>query len=377
MQYRPKFKSNKTFTTGVELEIQLIDLKSMDLVPMAPEILKNLSDDKNTFKPEFIQSMVEITTSVCNSMDEIRADLQKGLIRLEDTAAKLGCATHVSSLHPFALSGRQLLTEDQRYKKILGELQIIGRRMITQGLHVHVGMPDGETAIKVFDKIRIFLPFFLALSASSPYFEGVDTGLSSYRSKLFDALPRSGMPEPFGSWENFVNMADRLFKAEVIKSARDFWWDVRPHPLFGTIEIRICDLPGSFMEILALCAFIRKTVMSIATDRINITPAHRAIVKNNKWQAARYGLDGFFVDPETLENRPAKDAVLDLSEKLAPLYKESGSTELHAIITDMVEKGCTSKRQREIYKKHKNFNSLISEMKFGFWQHNGKNIKNQ
>jgi len=184
------FQPSKPFTIGCELEFQLLDPDSLELKSRAVEILDNLpAEFRPRIKQEFIQSMVEVCTGVCRNITQIQEDLRLAIQKLEELARSHGCTIFASSLHPFSRFEAQKLFPDPRYKKLLKELGIVGRRLITQGLHCHVGVESGETAIMVFDRLRPWLPLLLALSASSPFFEHTDTGFASYRSKLFDALP--------------------------------------------------------------------------------------------------------------------------------------------------------------------------------------------
>ena len=185
---------------------------------------------------------------------------------------------------------------------------MVGKRFISQGLHVHVGINDPEKAIKVNNALRIYLPLLLALSTSSPFFEGEDTGLHSYRTKLFEALPLAGMPDYLNKWDHFENLTEQLQGAGIINSVKDLWWDVRPHPGFGTVEIRICDIPINFKTIIALVALIQALVVTLANaEPYNDT--HIQILQSNKWQAARYGLEGVFVDPKTFQKLTMRKAI--------------------------------------------------------------------
>jgi len=363
-----EFKSNRNFTIGVELEFQLLSPENMELVPAAPALLKKVPVNlRERIKQEFIQSMVEVTTDVCSSMDEVEEDLSSTIRILESLCQKENVVTFAASLHPYSKARDQRLSSNERYKEILDELQIVGRRLITQGLHVHVGLPDGQTAIKVFDQIRIFLPLLLALSTSSPFFQGEDTGLYSYRSKLFNALPRSGMPEPLGSWENYTKLIDLMRRAAIIKDPRDIWWDVRPHPHFGTIEIRICDLPSSMADILAITAMIHVLVIELATDSLSCPVSHRAVITNNKWNALRRSVDGKYVEPYNLRQIPTRDALLDLVERLRPASEDRGSERHLKQIKNIIKRGTSAHCQRRLYAQSGSFPEMIKAMRKEFW----------
>jgi carboxylate-amine ligase len=249
----------------------------------------------------------------------------------------------------------------------MDDLQMVGRRFITQGLHVHVGMEDYEDAIRVCDNIRLFLPILLALTCSSPFYEGLDTGLQSYRAKLFEALPLAGMPDELGSWDEFIEMVDLLMNTGIISEVRDLWWDVRPHPDFGTIEIRICDLPSRFEEILAVVALIQGLVANITETDKHLNP-NMQVLKSNKWQAARYGLEGRFVYPLLQKKISMQEAAEEIFTKARPAMEKLGTTQYLEILKRIVSSGTSSKLQREIYDRQNDFPAIIKEIYPEFWQ---------
>ncbi len=369
MEYYPSFKKSPLFTIGVEIELQILDPKTLDLTPGGPRILKSIGPKyKDRIKPEFIKSMLEVTTGVCKSLSNAHEDLKEGIKYLENRASELGYFLFSSSLHPFAKSNDQRLSEDERYHRLMDEFQIVGRRLITQGLHCHIGIDDADRAIDVVDKIRTYLPLLLGLTASSPFFEGEDTGLCSFRSKLFDALPRSGIPDPFVDWENFQVLANLLFQAGIIKTSRDIWWDVRPHPIFGTVEVRICDVPLSFNEIMATVALILCLVKFVYNNREISRAVHRSILLNNKWNAARYGLEGIFVNPFTLKKETIGKALSNLLERLKDLFIELKAEDYLFIIKEMIKRGCSAKVQRRLVERTGDFPKMIRQLSKEFWE---------
>ncbi len=369
MEFYPSFKKSPLFTIGVEVELQILDPETMDLTPAGPRILKSIgSGYKERIKPEFIESMLEVTTRACSSISEVRRDLKDGISHLEKKAHELGYILFSSSLHPFARCKDQSLSNDERYHRLMDEFQIVGRRLITQGLHCHIGIDNPDRAIEVVDRIRTFLPLLLALTASSPFFEGEDTGLCSFRSKLFDALPRSGIPDPLVDWKNFQALANLLFQAGIIRSSRDIWWDVRPHPLFGTVEIRICDVPLSLNEIMGTVALILSIVKHIYHNRKMSGAIHRSILLNNKWNAVRYGLDGTFVNPFNLEKETIRKALLDLLERLESIFAEIGAEDYLFILQNMITRGCSATVQRKALENKGKFSAMIRQLSKEFWR---------
>ncbi|MFO7606301.1 MAG: YbdK family carboxylate-amine ligase [Desulfurivibrionaceae bacterium] len=365
------FQGSRPYTIGVELELQLLDRRTLDLAQRAEAILALVPVELGgRIKPEFIRSMVEINTEICDSLAEVEKDLTALYRQVEELAGRNDCLLYAASLHPFALSRDQQLSADPRYRRIMDDLQLVGRRFITQGLHVHIGLPDGKTAIRVCDGIRKYLPILLALSTSSPFFEGYDTGLHSYRAKLFEALPMAGMPERLGDWPGFVRIATVLMETGIIQEVRDLWWDVRPHPDFGTVEIRICDLPSHFGEILALVALIRALVVRLAEGELSVPesiPANMQVLRNNKWQAARYGLEGRFVDLDTAGQGTMREAAHDLISQVTPVARELGDESYLAPLETVIRKGTSTDRQRRIYGAEKNYATMITRLRKEFW----------
>lgn len=362
------FKPSTPLTLGVELEFQLIDKQRFDLAPRAVEILNEVPAGlEGRIKPEFIRSMIEVNTRICSSVAEAAVDLEAHCRLLEALAGKHDCLLFASSLHPFAVAHAQQLSPNSRYHRIMEELQLVGRRFITQGLHVHVGLPDGETAIRVCDAIRIHLPILLALSTSSPFYQGEDTGLHSYRAKLFEALPLAGIPDYFATWANFRSTALLLIRCGIIHQVRDLWWDVRPHPDFGTVEIRICDLPSRFDEIIAVTALVQALVVYLSRVKGPIPDANSQILRSNKWQAARHGLAGRFVDPFALENRSQAEAAAALIQTLEPTFSELGTGAQVAALHRIISQGTSTDRQRALHKEGMDFSAIINEIRREFW----------
>jgi len=363
------FQPSDSFTLGIELELQLLDPGSLDLVPRAPALLAAVPENRrDRIKPEFIRSMVELNTRICTSVADAEGFLRDLHRQTEELARDQDCLLLATSLHPFADSGQQILSSHPRYGRIMEDLQLVGRRFITQGLHVHVGMPDGETAIRVCDAIRLYLPIFLALTTSSPFFESRDTGLHSYRAKLFEALPLAGIPDHFGTWRNFQQVANLLFRTGIIKEVRDLWWDVRPHPDFGTVEVRICDLPSRFRDILAMVALIQAVVVTIANaDGATEPDPNMQVLRSNKWQAARYGLQGRFVDPAGPRRLTMAGAVRELLEFARPAATALNTLPYLDTIADILDHGTSADRQRLIYAETRDFPTMMRRMREEFW----------
>ncbi len=355
------FNISPSPTIGVELEIQLIDSGSLDLAGIAPEVLKNKHRSfRERLKQEFITSMVEINTDICHSVHDVEKDLKETLSHLEDILEPLSATFYCSSLHPFALSRDQTIMDHPRYKRIMNDLQLVGRRFITQGLHVHIGVDDPEKAVNICNTIRLYLPLLLALSTSSPFYEGERTGLLSYRTKLFEALPLAGMPDFLDGWKEFNHVVDLLIKGGFIESAKDLWWDVRPHHGFGTIEVRVCDIPNRLSDILSITALIQSLVITLAEETTYPDP-HIQILKANKWQAARYGLDGIFVDPIFGTRSSISDAAEGLMNLVRPFSDILGCSDYVRGIFDILERRTGAHSQLRIYEETGDLRKVVSE----------------
>ena len=345
-----------------------MDRNDLNLSPKAPEILAMVpTESQERIKREFIQSMIEVNTEICSDMDQVKENMTYLIRQAETIADANNCLLFATSLHPFARSSEQVLSDHPRYRRIMDELQIVGRRFITQGLHVHVGMDNHEDAIRVCDNIRLFMPILLALTCSSPYYEGIDTGLHSYRAKLFEALPLAGMPDELGSWDQYIEMVTLLTNTGIINEVRDLWWDVRPHPDFGTIEIRICDLPSSFNEILAIVALIQGLVVDLTESDKHLNP-NMQVLKSNKWQAARYGLEGRFVYPLLQKKISIREAAGEIFTKVTRAMEQLGTSHYLPVLQRIAATGTSSEQQRKIVAVQNDFSAIIKELHPKFWQ---------
>ena len=363
-----KFNSSPEPTIGVEIELQLLDKNNLDLNNISSKVLADVDKEfSDKIKCELIESMIEINTDICSNIEETEKDIRKTLNYLEAILKNYETELSCTSLHPFAIGKNQIVTDNNRYKRIMHDLQMVGKRFISQGLHVHIGIKDSEEAIKVNNALRVYLPLLLSLSTSSPFFEGEDTGLHSYRTKLFEALPLAGMPDYLNNWKHFENLTEHLEGAGIINSVKDLWWDVRPHPGFGTVEIRVCDIPITFKEIIAIVALIQALVVTLIKAE-PIPDTHIQILQSNKWQAARYGLEGVFVDPKTFKKLTIKKAIENLFLLTEPTMISLGSKKYFKILEGILNDSTGSTKQRNLYNKSKNFQYVLKDLKEKFYK---------
>src|SRR5580693_5802621 len=301
-----------TFTLGIEEEYQTIDPETRDLRShIATEMLaKGKLRLEERVKAEMHQSVIEVGTRICSNIhvaQEDLFDLRRQMIQLAEEA---GLVLVAGATHPFADWRSQEIYPDPRYAQVVEDLQLVARANLIFGLHVHVGIEDREAAIRVMNSMRYFLPHILALSTNSPFWLGMNSGLKSYRAKVFERFPRTNLPDYFSSYSEFENYVNLLIKTGCIDNAKKIWWDIRPHPFFNTIEIRVCDIPLRADETIALAALIQATAATLwrlHAKNIDYRQYSRALLMENKWRAVRYGLDGMLIDFGREKEVPAKD----------------------------------------------------------------------
>ena len=317
------FHSNKSPTVGVEIELGLVDENTMALCSAYGALQGSLPpSEANSLKPELMQCVLEINTGVCNTIAEAEADLTRKLRVVETVTDELGLRLWWGATHPFSKWQEQQVTPDDRYHNLVDLLQELARRLITFGLHVHVGVDSGDKAVMICDRILRHLPTFLAMSVSSPFWETRKTGLQSHRSKVMEGLPTAGLPTLMRNWSEYVWLVNHMVDTGFINTIREIWWDVRPHHKFGTVEVRICDMPGNLEDTLAIAALIQCVVKALSDEIDHGTyqhDCHPMMVQQNKWRAARFGTAAQLVDSYTFEALPVSAAVEKLTQYLQPV----------------------------------------------------------
>ena len=349
------FNGNQTHSLGVELELQLVDAETLSLSNSVQEILDRVPEKwLHKIKPELMQSYCELNTDICATVKDVAHDLGEKLKWSRATAEELGLMFVWGGSHTFSPWYDQLYSPGKRYAWLTQVMQHISRRMVVFGLHVHVGVDSGDKAIQLCDRLLRHLPTLLALSANSPMWNGRDTGLASYRSKIMEALPTAGLPHPLRNWSEYVWLVDHLIETNFIRSIREIWWDVRPHAGFGTVEVRIMDMPTCVPHMLSLVALTQSLVAGIS-EHIDkgayLIDCHPMIAKQNKWHAARYGMDATFLDPDTMQAVSAVEAVRRLVDLCTPYAERLGCLEELLAVNDILENGTGAARQREVYER--------------------------
>lgn len=359
------FTRNESPTVGVELELQLVDARHLGLVSAIEPILERLPEElRANVKPEIMQCYLEINSQVCRNIDEVRADLTRILGGLKEVTDGLGIRLFWSATHPFSSWRRQQITVNDRYYRLVELMQDITRRLVTFGLHVHVGVDSGDKAVMICDRMLQHLPLLLALSANSPFWEGRPSGLHSNRSKIMEMLPTAGLPSAMRNWSEYTWIVNHLIDTGFIHSIRELWWDIRPHHNFGTVEIRMCDMPRNLDHALALAALIQTLVVRISQQIDEGTwrsESHPMMVAQNKWRAARYGGKALLVDAERLQPRPVQEIVDRMVDQLLPTAESLGcAADLERCRELPAQTG--AQQQLEIYGRTHSRHKLVEEM---------------
>ena len=348
------FVASPRASLGVEWELQLVDTQTRDLVQRASEVLAEMapdgSDEHPKAKHELFESTLEVITGVCSDVPEALSDLSATVGELEALLAPRGIALACAGTHPFSRWQEQEVSPDPRYAKLIEDMQWMARQLLIFGVHVHVGVRSPAKVLPVVNALMAYVPHFLALSASSPYWIGDDTGLASARSKLFEQLPTAGLPHQLSGWPDFEHFMSTLVSSHTIESVREVWWDIRPHPNFGTVELRICDGLSTLEEIGGVAALSQCLVQQLDTqlDRGYTLPRPAQwVVRENKWRAARYGLEAEIIVDEAGRTVPVRKALEDLVDDLVPVARRLGCEAELTSIGDVLSAGAGYARQRE------------------------------
>jgi glutamate---cysteine ligase / carboxylate-amine ligase len=352
---RIDFGSSPYSSLGIEWELQLVDLYSRELAAGSNEILAEIpaaaDPDIPKAKHELFQSCVEINTGICTTVAEAREDLADTIKQVTHSATRLGLGVLCAGSHPFTDWATQQFTRNDRYALLIERNQLLARQLQIFGVHVHVGVRSPQKVMPIVYGLAKYLPHFLALSASSPFWVGRDTGLASYRSKVFEVLPTAGLPEHLPGWTDFEDYVEGLLGTQTIYSMREVWWDVRPHPRYGTVELRICDGLPTMEEVCAVAAMTQCLVelFDSQLDRGYRLPDPPGwVVRENKWRAARYGLDAQIVVEDAGTIRPVRTAVLELVDDLMPTARRLRCEEELAIVPRILDVGASYQRQRAV-----------------------------
>jgi glutamate---cysteine ligase / carboxylate-amine ligase len=358
----PKF-SGPAYSVGIEEELMILDQETLELVIA----IDRLQEDSphGEIKPELMESVLEVATKPCADMTEASAQLRGLRRQVQDTAGGHGLCIGSAGTHPFARWEDQRITPSDRYRDLVDELRWVARQEIIFGLHVHVGLDDADKAIHVANGMRVHVPILLALSANSPFWRGDMTGLRSTRMPIFRAFPRVGIPPYYDDWADYEQRIEFMVEAGVMEDYTWLWYDVRPHPNFGTVEIRAMDAQTHVEHTLALAALIQAMVKELAEHYEaggELKDYPWEMLDENKWLAARHGLEGELVDLPDRSTVPAKQLAKRLYDRLKEHAQDLGGADALEGIKDLVEHGNGAFRQRKVYEANRDFKELLRDL---------------
>ncbi len=372
-----------SLTIGIEEEYMTVDPVTRDLRShiQAEMLEKGRILLREHVKPELHQSVVEVGTRVCWNIKEARQELVNLRRHMIGLAKENGLRLAAAATHPFGDWREQEIYPDERYKMIVEDMQLVARANLIFGLHVHIGIEDREAAIHLMNAARYFLPHILALSTNSPFWVGMNTGLKSYRCKVFDKFPRTNIPDYFPSWGEYESFINLLIKTHCIDNAKKIWWDIRPHPFFNTLEFRVCDLPMRYEETLALAALIQATVAKLYklySANQGFRLYRRALIMENKWRAARYGIDGKLIDFGKQTEVPMRDLVREYLELIDDVVDDLDSRPEINYISRILEMGTGADRQLRVFNETKDLKKvvdfIIDETEAGVFESNAVSL---
>src|SRR6266403_1887631 len=354
------------FTLGIEEEFAIIDPETRQLRSHIQEILE---DGKMTLKervkPEMHQSVVELGTEICRDIADARQHVASLRSDLAGLAARDGLKIASVGTHPFSHWRDQLITEGERYKEIVRDMQLLARANLIFGLHVHVGVPDRETAIHVMNQARYFLPHIYALSVNSPFWVGHDTGLKGYRLKVFERFPRTGIPDSFESLSEYDDYCKLLVKTGCIDNAKKIWWDIRLHPFFDTLEVRVCDAQTRVDDTLAIAALIQVIIaklFKLLRQNTTFRIYRRRLLDENRWRAARYGIDGKLIDFGKETEVEERHLLNELLEFVVSEVDEFGTKREMAHIERIMREGTGADRQLAAYERTHDIKAVVDQI---------------
>ena len=354
------------FTVGVEEEFQIVDPNTWELRSHVSELLASSAPAfGDQVKREMHQSIVEVGTKICSSIGELAEEIIKNRRDLADAAERVGLRVAAAGTHPFSNWMDQVISPGERYENIVEELQQLARSLLIFGLHVHVAVPDRSAMIDLMNEARYFLPHLLALSTSSPFWMGRDTGLKSFRTTVFRRFPRTGIPEQFGSWSEYEEYVNLLVELHCIDNAKKIWWDLRPHPTFGTLEFRICDVPTAPRASIAIAALAQAIVVKLYRLRarnLGFRRYPRALIEENKWRASRWGLDGKLIDFGKRKEVPMRELAVELLEFIDDVVDELGSRREVEYVRKILSDGTSAERQVQVFRETGDLRAVVQAL---------------
>ena len=355
------------FTIGVEEEFQIIDPETLELRSHVVQLLsaaasRGLGDQ---VKQEMHQSIVETGTKICENVSELRLEMHRTRSELVSVAESTGLQVAAAGTHPFSSWIDQVISPGERYQHIVEEMGQLARSLLIFGMHIHVAMPDRQTTIDMMNMVRYFVPHLLALSTSSPFWMGRNTGLKSFRTTVFRRFPRTGIPEHFDSWSAYENYVNLLIRLNCIDNGKKIWWDVRPHPTYGTLEFRMFDTATRVEEAVAIAALTQAIVVKLHrlyTGNQSWRLYRKALIEENKWRAARYGIEGKMIDFGRETEVPMRELMLELMELIDDVVDDLGSRSAVDYIHTILNEGTSAERQLRVYQQTGDLKDVVRHL---------------
>ena len=358
-------KAFQQFTIGIEEEYMVLDPVSRELKSHEQKIVQEGQKIfKDKVKAEMHQAVVEVGSDICKDVDEAFTDVANMRKSISTIADDLSLWVGASGTHPFSHWEKQLITDHVRYNELVNELQEAARSNLIFGLHVHVGMESREMAIHIANSARYFLPHIFALSTNSPFWEGRKTGYKSYRTKVFEKFPRTGIPDVFNSIEDYDNYIKLLIKTNCIDNGKKVWWDLRVHPVFNTVEFRICDIPLTVRDTVSIASLFQAIcakLYKLRSQNMNFIMYSRALINENKFRASRYGIDGKLIDFGKESEVPAKDLIAELLNFVDDVVPHLGSRHFIDNVPEIIAQGTGADKQLRVFE---NKGDLVSVVDF-------------
>ena len=355
------------FTIGVEEEFQIIDPETLELRSHVVQLIKEAASRGlgDELKQEMHQSIVETGTKICENVSELRLEMHRTRSKLVSVAESTGLQVAAAGTHPFSSWIDQVISPGERYQNIVEEMGQLARSLLIFGMHIHVAMPDRQTTIDIMNMVRYFVPHLLALSTSSPFWMGRNTGLKSFRTTVFRRFPRTGIPEQFDSWSAYENFINLLIKLNCIDNGKKIWWDVRPHPTYGTLEFRMFDTATKVEEAVAIAALTQAIVVKLHrlyTGNMGWRMYHRALIEENKWRAARYGIEGKMIDFGKEEEVPMRSLIPELLELVDDVVDDLGSRGAIEYIHTILNEGTSAERQLRVFQQTGDLKNVVKHL---------------
>jgi carboxylate-amine ligase len=355
------------FTIGVEEEFQIIDPETLELRSHVVQLISSAAARGvgDLVKQEMHQSIVETGTKICENVSELRLEMHRTRSELVLAAESTGLRVAAAGTHPFSSWIDQVISPGERYQNIVEEMGQLARSLLIFGMHIHVAMPDKQTTIDMMNMVRYFLPHLLALSTSSPFWIGRNTGLKSFRTTVFRRFPRTGIPEVFESWSEYENFINLLVKLNCIDTGKKIWWDVRPHPTYGTLEFRMFDTATRVEEAVAIAALTQAIVVKLHrlyTHNQSWRIYRRALIEENKWRAARYGIEGKLIDFGREAEVPMRELMMELMELIDDVVDDLGSRSAIEYIHTILNEGTSAERQLRVYQQTGDLKDVVRHL---------------